>query len=148
MPTKYNWAALHQDMAHKAQKSHRKRGRDEANPYHKRPKKHYKAAYNTTPLEDDVATRGEGNAKNLALQRGKTLVTKKKTDEQRAQTITAKTFDGIDILNNFINYDQNVIKQPDLEPMAAQFGNFHAASVEHGPVPSKKGLVTFRPCPF
>ena|SRR6185503_6902505 len=154
MASKYDWEALRDDATGKHAKK-RKKGTKREKPYSRKAKssshgqaRHYKAGYNATPLEKLLATRGEGNASTLALQRGKTVVKKKKKDDERAQSITSKTFDGINILDNFINYDKNVIKEPDMPGIASQFGNFQAASVPHGNVHQPKGLLTRRPCPF
>jgi hypothetical protein len=144
MTAKYDWEGL--SDGGKMKKSRRVR----ASPYEgKHRRKKYRAGYNTTPLEELLATRGEGNAKTLAVQRGKTIVTKSNpNDKMRAQTVTASTFDGINILDNLIPYDKNVIKEPDPVSLAAQFGNYQAASVPHGQVHQSKGIITYRPCPF
>lgn len=149
MASNYNWESLNADIqGHAKKKKRTKRTKVDPSPYKRKAKHHYKAGYNTTALEDLLAARGQGNAKNLALQRGKTLVTKHNNDSMRAQTITSKTFDGIDVLDNMVTYDKATIKEPDLTSMAAQFGNYQAASVSHGPVKQNKGILTYRPCPF
>jgi len=110
-------------------------------------KRHYAKAYNTTKLEKLMAARGEKNAKNLALQRGKTLVTRKKTDLSRAQIATNKTFNGLDVLSYDIPYDKNQIVAPENRTLAAQFGNYQAQKVAEQRIPAQ-GLTTRRPCPI
>lgn len=114
-------------------------------------KKHrkYKASYNPTPLEELLSTRGEANAKYSALQRGKTVVTTNTNDTMRAQTTTAKTFNGIDILDNLISYDKNVVKEPLNKSMAAQFGNYQANCVMNEMRMARGGKnKLYTPCPI
>ncbi len=146
MERNYDWGSL--GKAKKGSKPRKKR----ATPYDdggKKKRKHkYKGAYNTSALEDLLSTRGESNGKLLALQRGKTLITKSSNDAMRAQTTTAKTFNGIDILDNLITYDRNVVKEPDNLSLSAQFGNYQASTVPDNPALANKGIITYRPCPF
>lgn len=111
-------------------------------------KKRYPAGYNTTRLEKLIAVRGQDAAKKIALQRGKTLVTKKRGDEKRAQVATSKTFDGIDIVDNYISYDKNLVVEPQNISMAAQFGNFQAESVMNDMGGQPFLLTTYHKCPL
>ena len=113
-------------------------------------KRHYKAGYNTTKLENLMARRGEKNAQNIVLQRGKTLVTRKTGDNERAQVATQKTFDGMDIVDNFIAYDKNMIQEPQNKSLAAQFGNYQEQQVRlhAGDGDGHVSYVTRRPCPI
>lgn len=92
-------------------------------------KKEYKAGYDATKLQKLLARRGEENAGQLAQQRGRTLVTSKRSDQKRAQSATQSTFDGHAVVNNLVGFDKNQINIPENYSMAAQFGNFQEAAV-------------------
>lgn len=113
----------------------------------------YKRAYETTRLEKFMAKRGEAaagkinNQNRLASQRGRVMITAK-DDHKRAQVSTQKTFDGIDVVDNYIPYDKNFINEPITQSMAASFGNFQEAAVRNqGPV-GGRGIRTYSPCPI
>ena len=119
--------------------------------YERRSKKlrrKYPGGYSTTKLQRLLAMRGEDNARNLAQQRGRTMITRKDMDRKRAENVTAKTFDGIDILDNLIPYDKNLIYEPVNPSMAAQFGNFQEEQVRRDMVHGTPEIVTYRPCPI
>jgi hypothetical protein len=111
-------------------------------------KPYYKHAYNTTKLEKLMAKRGEANANQLALQRGKVLLTKKRGDDQRAQVATAKTFDGIDVVDNYLAYDKNLVVEPQNPTLAAQFGNFQDHAVRTQVPNQPADIRTYAPCPI
>src|ERR1051326_3442083 len=147
----FNWEELSEGMLNGGEeKPTRSRKKKSGRQPRQGPKeqKHYRAAYNTSKLEKLLAARGQQTARNIALQRGRTLLTKKRGDEQRAQVSTAKNFDGIDILDNMIPYDKNLIIEPPMRSMAAQFGNFQEQMVENDMAGHPTLPVTYRPCPL
>lgn len=112
-------------------------------------KKNYKSAYSTNKLEKLIAARGESAGKQLALVRGKTMVTQKKgQDSKRAQVSTHKTFDGINVLDNVIPYDKNLVVEAVNRSLAAQFGNYQAQEVQRFEGADSNGLRLHSECPI
>jgi hypothetical protein len=141
-----DWEGLGLDIEQR--KKVKRRLRPQKQKTKKRKIRRHKAAYDPSPLEDLFSNVGEGSAKLLALQRGKTVTTTNSNDKMRAQTTTAKTFNGIDNLDNFITYDRNLTAIAAPVSMAAQFGNYQVQQVAKDTARGKKRIKLRQSCPF
>jgi len=71
-----------------------------------------------------------------------------KDDHARAQVSTQSTFDGMNVVDNYIPYDKNFIIEPQPISMAAQFGNFQENAVRSQKGAPNHGIRTRAPCPI
>jgi len=114
----------------------------------KEPKKYKGGAYNTTKLEKLMTLKGQERARTVALQRGRTLVTRNTQDKGRATSVTERNFDGMSINSNVPGYDRNRIGTPENLSLECQFGNYQAEMVKRDMSGAPTLPVLFTPCPL